>query len=518
MCDRQVRYLLVPVLVFVAQASDTMYLADFWHHLARGEVIHAEGRLLDHDIFTFTVRGAPFRDVNWLSQWIYAWLFGIGGLALVQTVNALILALTLGLLVQLCRRRSGSLVVAMSVGLAVFLGLWQVLTVRPQTFSLALFVGFLALLDQPPSFNPGSQDRAEPCPPDQDSRQSVIAPLLALPLLEALWTNLHGAFPMGIALVGCFGLAELIRAVRCRTWTRRLTVLSISLVLCGAATLLNPYGADIYQYVGVTSQRAKERGIDEWLAPSFDQGIGLAFFISLPVLAAVIVLAWRKRRQTLSLEEAILLLVFLPLAAFSIRMVAWWLLVLTLPLTGLAVLLVPPARDEVEPRPSFGASLTVAVLALLAIFSTPWLAPVNPLLRWKMQPRLEQRLHAALEQVKGAAGPRRVFTRLEWGEYVAWSGWPDAAVFMDGRIEIYPDAVWDAYSRITQAQPGWQEALERYKVDVLILDTDYHSRFGLIQAAQSCGWSEIFASGRVRVLTRGATARGYPVDGGGASP
>src|SRR5262249_23580194 len=148
----------------------------------------------------------------------------------------------------------------------------------------------------------------------------------------------------------CFGLAELIRAVRARAWTRRLALLTMSLALCLGATLLNPYGADIYQYVGLTSQRAKERGIDEWLAPSFDQGIGLAFFISLPLVAGVIIAAWKKPRQALSLEEALLLLVFLPLAAFSIRMVAWWLVVVALPLTRLLTLLFPQTRDDQPPR------------------------------------------------------------------------------------------------------------------------------------------------------------------------
>src|SRR3954454_8575723 len=96
--DAWVRLALVPVLTFIALAANTSYLADFWHHLARGRVIVTEGRLLDHDIFTFTVPGAPFQDVNWLSQVVYFLLHEVGGLPLVQVANALLMALTLGLL------------------------------------------------------------------------------------------------------------------------------------------------------------------------------------------------------------------------------------------------------------------------------------------------------------------------------------------------------------------------------------------------------------------------------------
>lgn len=479
--DSQVRYLLVPVLVFMAQASDTGYLADFWHHLARGQVILESGELLDHDIFTFTVANEHFQDANWLSQCHYAWLYSLAGLALVQTVNALVLAVALGLLVHLCRRHSGSLVIAMAVGLGVFLGLWQVLTIRPQSFSLLLFVVFLGILYR-------SMDRP------------IV--LLWLPPLEALWTNLHGAFPIGCFLIGAFGLAELLRAIRLRRWTPRLTALSLTLVGALVATLANPYGWRIYEYVGVTSQRAQSRGIDEWLPPSFDQWIGLAFFVSLGLLAIVMFAAWKLRNHRPNLEEACLLICFLPLAATSIRMDAWWLLVIALPLGRALAALFPQARDGSAPR-SLGATITVAVLCLLAVFSVPWLAPLNPLLRWKNQERTETHLEAVHRHLTTEFTGGRVFTRLEWGEYLGWRGRPDFPVFMDGRIEIYPDLIWQAYSDITQGRDNWETLLDDYRVDIVVLDMDLHGRLGLFDKVRATpGWRETFREGDAVVFVR----------------
>ena len=87
-----VRAALAPVLIFIATAINRNYLADFWHHLARGRAIATEGRLLDEDRFTYTVRGQPFQDVNWLSQLAFYHLHRLGGLDLLQAVNALVLA------------------------------------------------------------------------------------------------------------------------------------------------------------------------------------------------------------------------------------------------------------------------------------------------------------------------------------------------------------------------------------------------------------------------------------------
>src|SRR5207253_1824222 len=146
--DTWVRALLAPVLVFIATALDRNYQTDLWHHLARGRAIVAEGRLLDEDRFTCTIPGRPFQDANWAWQVLNYRLYEIGGLSLVQTANAATLAVMMGVLVALCRRRSGSLPAAAGVCLLAFFGLWQMLLIRPQTFSLLLFVLLYAALEE----------------------------------------------------------------------------------------------------------------------------------------------------------------------------------------------------------------------------------------------------------------------------------------------------------------------------------------------------------------------------------
>src|SRR5262245_39254952 len=146
--DAWLRWLIAPVLVFIAQATSTTYLADFWHHLARGRAIVESGQLLNHDVFTFTASGREFQDCNWLTQVGYYLLFQWGGLALVQVVNATLLAVTLALVVGHCRRTSGSLAVGAGVGIGVFLSLWEILTIRPQSISLFLFALLYDLLQR----------------------------------------------------------------------------------------------------------------------------------------------------------------------------------------------------------------------------------------------------------------------------------------------------------------------------------------------------------------------------------
>jgi hypothetical protein len=505
--DAWLRVLLVPALVFIALASNTAYLADFWHHLARGRLIVTEGHLLDHDVFTFTAGGQSFQDVNWLSQVVYFLLFDQGGLALVRVVNAFIMALALGLLVRLCYTRCGSRSAAMAIGTLTFLGLWQVLTIRPQTFSMLLFVILYDMLER-------------------SERQPRL--LLVAPFLMALWANLHGAFPAGLMLVGCFLIAAAVLAwfptgkprvslpLPSNSAGRRAWILTWCLGACILATLANPYGWQIYLYVGTTSNRAAARGIDEWVPPSFDQAIGVAFFLSLLLLATLIALTvvpvFNRQRLLLDkrttgstplvgLSDIILALCFLPLAAGSVRMVAWWLLAMA-PLAAVFLAKLLPAPRMSENKPTLGAGVSCAVLLLLAVFSVPGLQDYNPLLAFRPKETTERDLDTILERVLHERGAGRIFTRFEWGEYFTWAADRRVSVFMDGRIEIYSDKVWSEYKALTTGQ-DWAPILDGYHVGALILDSDYHARTGLLaKVADSPKWVKVLQAGKALLYLR----------------
>jgi hypothetical protein len=469
-----VRLAVVPVLAFVALSVDRQYLVDFWHHLARGRAMVEQGQLIDRDLFTYTVAGQPFQDVNWLSQLLYFGLFQWGGLALVQLANALTVALTLWLLVRLCRRLSGSLGAACAVGVFTFFGLWQILAVRPQTFSLLLFVVLYDVLD-----------RAE------QRRRWLLLP----PLLLTLWVNLHGAFPAGLMLVGCFLLAAAWQAWRLGVapWRDRSTLL-LGLCLAGStlATLVNPYGWRIYQYVLQTSGRAATRGILEWLPPRLDMLVGMAWAASLGLLVVLSVLAWRRGRRPRP-REVFLILCFLPLACGSVRMVAWWLIVFAPFCSTLLVELLPRRLSAPEAeQPCWGAGLIFGLMLLAAVFSAPGLERYNPLLGFAPRQHLtEIGLERAQQHLAARAASGKIFSRFEWGEYLSWTGAPRFQVFMDGRIEIYPDPVWDQYLRLTSGAADWQQILDGYGVDYLVLDEGYHGESGLLaRVEQSPAWQQ----------------------------
>jgi hypothetical protein len=145
------------------------------------------------------------------------------------------------------------------------------------------------------------------------------------------------------------------------------------------------------------------------------------------------------------------------------------------------------------------------MLAIATVFCLPGLSDYNPLVTHKE--RIESQLAAAMRELPHDSRPKRIFSRLEWGEYLGWSQAGKSRVFIDGRIEIIPSNIWSEYAAITTGQEGWSEILNRYRVDCLVLDAEYHARTGLLPHVESSTvWKRVGQIGPVIIYTRSLPA------------
>lgn len=488
--DNWVRALFPAALIFVAACMDRNYQTDLWHHLARGKTIAEEGRILNEDRFTFTVHGQELVDVNWGWQVAFYRLYQWGGLTLVQVVNALILACTIGLLTYLCHRHSGSWQCASLAGVFTVMGIWQLLLIRPQTLSFLLFVAMFLVLEE-----------------GRRRRWMLAFP----PFIMVLWVNVHGGFPIGLVLFGSFFLAELIE-VGCRKWSvtlpegqssARVMPVLVSGLLLGVsvlATLVNPYGLGVYEYVARTSNRAYSRRIDEWMPAGFEGLIGKMWVASL--ICLVVLMVWSPRR--FRVREFCWLFCFLPFACKSVRMLAWWFIILAPILAAHLASILPSRRsEEIPAERRYSPALVFGLLVVVMGLSLPWFERINPFLRDPARThRLESDLGLAEAHLRSEERRGRVFTRFAWAEHLGWELSPHFHMFMDGRIEIIPDNIWDEYTAVTRGRADWEEILQSHAIDLLVLDAGaYHSQL-LPFVQRSNHWELAFSSGPVQVFRR----------------
>ena len=65
--------------------------------------------------------------------------------------------------------------------------------------------------------------------------------------------------------------------------------------------------------------------------------------------------------------------------------------------------------------------------------------------------------------------PGRLFHGVGFGSYLIWAAQPAYPVFIDPRFEMYPIEVVTAYLRISNAVGNWEQELQTYGVNTLML-------------------------------------------------
>lgn len=441
-------------LLLSALVVQPIYQPDFWWHVKMGEVILDTGRVPQQDLFSYTVPGAPFIYQGWLAGVFLALLHRAGGAGLVILVNALFLTASYALLLWHCRVVGGSARLAVGAtfaALVVSAGNWAV---RPQTFSVLLFVGLYVVVDR---FRAGRK-----------------SPLWAVPLAMALWANLHGAFVTGLALLAITLFGETLKYVLPgRPFPllpgRRLAGLALAAALAALAVLANPVGPRILRYVlGIWSNPAIRGFISEWQPIGTEAGTSAIFLLTLVGYPLIHLL----RRRFPDPTDLLLFLALAWLALGGVRNLLWYGLVLApLLARALAVAQEPPDPPS---RPVLNAAI-LALVTILFVLALPWVKGALPIpanLRgFYAQDTPLQTAEFVLQE--GLPGP--IFHQMESGSYLIWRLTPGYRVFIDPRIELYPGAVWDDYFHLSAGRPGYQEILDRYGIQTLLLNRAHQS-------------------------------------------
>jgi hypothetical protein len=487
-------WLSLPVALLVwAVLAQPFGLVDFWWHLKTGEILFTEGRLLRANEFSFTAPGVPDTPHGWLAQLVFYILYRTGGLELLVVLNVLLRVAALlpvyGLVYEATDRRPR---LSMLVALLPAEALAIHGTLRPQVFSFAHFSLFLWILAE-----------------FQRGRRNL---LWLLPVLTALWVNLHGAFVLGLGLIVLQLLGE-----SARRWAlgprddvlsgRALMQLGMALVACGVATLFNPDGPAIYGFVqAVQSSQAVQQLVSEWQPPRINEWSGVRVFY-LPFFLLVTALIYDRRR--LPFTQWLGLVCWALFALTALRNAMWFLLVATPVLAGaLANLAVTefPALARRFPtlsrlagqwggRATNSAAHTLAlnglvlvVLVGITVVLSPWVYPRLRSHGHLWEPRTPVGAMDYLQQYRVGG---RIFHHQLFGDYLIWRLYPAQRSFIDGRTHLFPREFVEDYLAVFN-DPHWEKRLARHDIRLLLL-CKHGEEAKLIQSARTSGrWRPLY--------------------------
>jgi hypothetical protein len=433
-------------------------------HIRNIDAMWAAGGWLSHDPFTLPIQDWPWRTNVWLGD-LALWLsWQWAGLEGIAAVTVLVLTLTFRMLYQMLVADEVPWPLAAMWTLLAALGTSLSWVARPNVFSIPLLMLVAWICDR---YHRGLCTR----------RQT----LWMLPLF-ALWVNLHGGFMAGLIVLAVTlavetGLAFGIPHAKDRPAARRRAT-HVALLLAGSllATLANPYGWELYGWIGRLLANDTFMNLNtEWKSPDF-HGLGAMrfefFILALPVLIALS----RRRPSLVALAISV---AFLHLALNGQRYVALW-VVVTAPMVARLSVDVPWLRGFAERwvpsllRPVHGAREAEPLVQCVPRQSlgTSWLATgavAGAFLIWSRLAMGAYSYHAphnipvaALQTALAHADGRPIFHHYNWGGWIVWHGWPKVHSFIDDRNEVHGEAHIREYFSIIDAEAGWQQKIAKY--------------------------------------------------------
>ena len=445
----------IALFLFTLAAFSPQVLGDgdTWSHVATGEWIIAHGAAPRADPFSHSMPGAPWTAHEWLSEVLLALALRVGGwsgVVLLTSAAAAAAALIVGLTAAR-QLRGAPLVLTVAIGLSL---VTANLLARPHVLALPLAAAWGAGLL-------AARDRGR-------------APPIGLAALMIAWVNMHGGFIFGLLLIGPFALETVTEApvgarlLAARAWaTFALAALAVALI--------NPYGIDAFLLPFRLMSVENLSRIGEWRPQDFSH-IGTMELALLTLLGLTLI-----RPFSMPPIRAALLIALVAMALqHSRHQVLLGILAPMLLARPIAAAIGMGSAGE-EGRRVARIVVTATVAAALAIGGARLIVPV---VRTDGAAAPISALSAAPPELRA----KPVLNDYAFGGYLIFE---HVRPFIDGRAELYGDALMSLYGRLQAGdEADVESALKRYGIAWTIFAPD--SRMVAILDRKP-GWRRLYA-------------------------
>jgi len=472
--------------------------ADPCWHWQQGNWMLQHRAVLHTEVFSHTRPGVPLVDLEWLSEVVMALVGGVFGWSGIALLAAAICATCVWLLHRQLLAEGNELLLSTVLTLlaaGVCATHWLA---RPHMATHLLVLVFAWQLRW---FDRG--------------RTTTRKLLVLLPLLMALWANLHGAFVFGYALVGIY-FAGAVASWVCATAEQRpalrhrAVVLGVLVVACVLASLLNPNGWRLpVQVIRYMHSPLLMDFAQEFLPLSFHDQSMLPFMVE---AALTLLMLWIVRPR-LSITDALLLIVWLGLSLRMARNAPLFALIATPILAehwNAYLRTASPSRFIRRYR-SISANLisinqlagaralpALVMVATILVLAKPQLVGGQPLLRTELPADrfpdgAVEFLRQSPEVVRG-----KMFNDYMWGGYFILV-MPEQKVFIHPNIGVYGEELVKEFVHVNNVQPDWEDILKKYRVGWTILPVK-HPLNHLLE--MNPHWTPVFSNGQAVIFSR----------------
>jgi hypothetical protein len=435
---------------------------DLGWHLAAGDLIRERGSVPFQDPWSFTLGDKQWYNLSWLWDVIASVLFQytkFGGLVLFTVACG---AIIVGYLAFICSSSGAS---ALAICISVF-------------FACLLYPSFVTA--------PNIYLAASPNTPTMLFCIVFYGECLKrtrwflLPVMMAVWVNLHGGFLLGFPIIGLFCGTALLR----RDWVN-FRIYTLAGMGCFIAIFINPLGWHIYDGVTATVGHFVQANITEW--QSYYENMTMPG--SIPGIIYILIFVgfelYDRDARSIPLESRLLSWLFLFLGLYQFRYLSFFFIFSAIPIALHIDRLLPRQLKSLEVQKALLAAGVVGACAL-------------PLTFMKIEPALglpDMLSEQDAQYLQSHFSHARLLNHWNVGGLLIFRTRGTVPVFVDGRAATaYPDTLLRDYFKLVEweiDENAWDTVLAKYKIDaVLWVKAHEQLRRFLVDKR---GWKEQYA-------------------------
>jgi hypothetical protein len=431
--------------------------SDTWWQLRAGHDMLASGRVLLTDTYSHTANGVYWSNHEWGAEVIFYALYSVGGFGLLTIFCATLISVGWMFSWTMREGLARPAFILFLCALVASSGWWEP---RPHAFSLLFIPMMLFLL--------------------QRSRDTW------LPLVFFIWAQCHGGVLLGLALL-TVGMAARVLVDR-RTWPRAVVVL----LACAAAMTATPLGIHFWTEIPRSLSRINLYTLDEWMRPTFTEGVLIPFWVIAAVYVAALAREGRRLRQV-AFEDAALhacAVVLLIGALSAVRNVGPFLMLACPALTRLRLIKSSVATSDNRSERTL-PNLVIQGVALASVGLILMMAYRDNWPRLKRNP-VPEAAWSALEECPG-----NLYNRYDEGGLLIWFA-PERKVFLDGRQDPFSSTAVLEHIEMETGKRDYRETFERHDIRCAFLPPVSP----VASQLATSGWKPVYQSPQWVVLKR----------------
>ncbi len=443
---------------------------DVWQHLKNGQMILQTRRFQYVEPYSCNAAGKPWINEAWFSGVLFYIMYLIQGPNGIIYLKTLVILLMTALILINCYRLNTKFLLFFPFTVFMIFNVGVRFLARTEMFSYVFIASFFLILFQ------------------YKYRRIDKRILYLLPILQIIWSNMHGSFIVGVFIIAIFTGCETVRLLINRyksfwqndllTW-KKLKPLYIITVLTLIACIVNPYGLKLLAqpFHVVLQNRAYIKTIYEWQSPfesgTFRSSYAFRYYIIWMILLG---LSFILDITRFDLSNGVLAAFFFTMAFKMHRNITIF-TIATCPIMCLNIQqafndLVPFIKKKVRQAAVIGGMVFLLLIMIplnFISFKNGYIYRENSSKPFGLGVASNMPIKAT-EYIKANHIKGCCFNTYTYGTYLIFHCFPDTRVTMDSRAEhVYGEKFYRRHQASLYDLEIFKEILEEFNIEYILI-------------------------------------------------